>query len=174
MSAAAPLALSLTATPLTLVASPARLIFAPPSDSVNACSRALPALTEMVGVRSTPMVKLVSRTFVVPARSCRPPLCVMVPAAVAGLMLPPVIGEDRPLVPALAGAMGETETPRPCEGLGRPGVELQCGRAAGELDGGGAGRRGDGERHQGADGRGAERAAESGHALSSERRPAPG
>ena len=79
----------------------------------------------MVGVRSTPMVKLVSRTLVAPARSCRPPLCVIVPAAVAGSMLPPVIGKDRPFVPALAGAMGETETPRPLRALAVPGSSFR-------------------------------------------------
>ncbi len=119
-SAAAPLALSSTATPVTRVPRPARETFALASESVKAVRRALPALTEIEGVLSTPMVKLVSRTRVEPARSCRPPLWVMVPAAVAGSMVPPVIGKETPLDPALAGVIGVTDTPRPFRALAVP------------------------------------------------------
>ena len=84
LRAAAPFALSLTATPETVVPSPARATFALASESENAVRRALPALTDSDGVLSTPIVKLVRRTRVAPARSGRPPLWVLVPAAVAG------------------------------------------------------------------------------------------
>ena len=126
-SAAAPLALSWTATPVTRVPRPARETFALASESVKAVRRALPALTEIEGVLSTPMVKLVSRTRVEPERSCRPPPWVMVPAAVAGSMVPPVIGKETPLDPAWAGVIGVTDTPRPL-GLGRAGVQFEGGR----------------------------------------------
>ena len=147
---------------------PARATFALASERVKACRRALPTLTESDGVLSTPMVKLVSRTRVVPARSCRPPLWVIVPAAVAGSMAPPVMGKETPLDPALAGVIGVTDTPRPVERLGRAGIECEGGGAAGELDRRCAGGRGDGERHKGAGGRHAKDARESGHAQSSE------
>src|SRR3954447_15222994 len=120
LSAAAPLALSLTTTPETLVPRPARATFALLSETVNACRRALPALTEIDGVLSTPIVKLVSRTRVAPARRWRPPPWVIVPAAVAGSIEPPVMGNETPLDPALAGVIGVTDTPRPFRALAVP------------------------------------------------------
>src|SRR6187200_679285 len=44
----------------------------------------------------------------------------MVPAAVAGSMLPPVMGKETPLDPALAGVIGVTDTPRPFSALAVP------------------------------------------------------
>ena len=104
-------------------AQPGAATFALASESENAVRRALPALTDSDGVLSTPIVKLVSRTRVAPARSCRPPLWVIVPAAVAGSIVPPVIGNEMPLEPAFAGPIGG----RPRRG---PSAPWRCRRRA--------------------------------------------
>ena len=167
-SAAAPLALSATATPVMRVPRPAPRDLALASESVKAVRRALPALTEIEGVLSTPMVKLVSRTRVEPERKLQ---AAAVGDGAGGRRRVDGAAGDREgdaLDPALAGVISCDPHAEALQGLGRAGVELEGGRAAGELDRGGTGGRGDGERHEGAGGRQAEDARESGHARSSE------